>query len=67
MQYMVLVFMVLMVEAGVTTDVFLNHDWEEVKILHTQGLCIIFKVKNNDHHKMQLGCYQIFIILADNF
>ncbi|CAK9314774.1 unnamed protein product [Citrullus colocynthis] len=27
--YMVLVFMVLMVEAGVTTDVFLNHDWEE--------------------------------------
>ncbi|XP_038902885.1 tetraspanin-19 isoform X2 [Benincasa hispida] len=27
--YMVLVFMVLMVEAGVTTDVFLNRDWEE--------------------------------------
>lgn len=35
---MVLVFVVVMVEAGVATDVFLNHDWEKVKILHVQAL-----------------------------
>lgn len=35
---MVLVFVVLMVEAGLATDVFLNHDWEEVKILYIQAL-----------------------------
>lgn len=27
--YMVFVFLLLMLEAGVTVDVFLNHDWEE--------------------------------------
>lgn len=52
---MLLLFMVIMVEAGVTTDVFLNRDWAEVNILHTKGLCIILKVENNDHNKMQLG------------
>ncbi|MBA0698051.1 hypothetical protein Goari_021560, partial [Gossypium aridum] len=27
--YMTLLFLLLMLEAGVTTDVFFNHDWEE--------------------------------------
>lgn len=34
---MMLVFVVLMVEAGLATDVFLNRDWEEVNILHSKA------------------------------
>lgn len=58
---MLLLFMVIMVEAGVTTDVFLNRDWAEVNILHTKGLCIIIlKVEHNDHNKMQLGYIELY-------
>lgn len=32
LQYMVFVFLLLMLEAGVAADIFLNHDWEEVYI-----------------------------------
>uniref|UniRef100_A0A2P2KCV8 Tetraspanin-19-like n=1 Tax=Rhizophora mucronata TaxID=61149 RepID=A0A2P2KCV8_RHIMU len=28
-QYMLFIFLLFMLEAGVTADVFLNHDWEE--------------------------------------
>lgn len=29
-QYMLIVFLLLMLEGAVTVDVFLNHDWQEV-------------------------------------
>ncbi|MBA0872066.1 hypothetical protein Goshw_005943 [Gossypium schwendimanii] len=37
--YMTLLFLLLMLEAGVTTDVFFNHDWEEG--YHIQKLIIL--------------------------
>lgn len=50
---MIIMFLLLMVEAGLTTDIFLNRDWEEVKFLHTQG--------------DTTGCYRIYVRIADYF
>ena len=32
LQYMVFIFLLFMLEAGMTADIFLNRDWEEVYI-----------------------------------
>uniref|UniRef100_A0A2P2KCW3 Uncharacterized protein n=1 Tax=Rhizophora mucronata TaxID=61149 RepID=A0A2P2KCW3_RHIMU len=37
-QYMLFIFLLFMLEAGVTADVFLNHDWEEVCLFNKAHL-----------------------------